>query len=69
MGVLVLMGAHFTNPSTLNGVCTVQVGKMPKEQKAGGLEGGGVVSQTARLLMQRGSDWLLLAPSLSLAVY
>lgn len=57
MGVLVLMGAHFTKPSTLNGVCTVQVGKM------------GVVSQTARLLMQRGSDWPLLAPSLSLAVY
>lgn len=36
MGVLVLMGAHFTKPSTLNGVCTVQVGKMPKEQEAGG---------------------------------
>lgn len=34
MGVLVLMGAHFTKPSTLNGVCTVQVGKMPKEQEA-----------------------------------
>lgn len=66
MGVLVLMGAHFTKPSTLNGVCTVQVGKMPKEQKAGG---GALVSQTARLLMQRGSDWLLLAPSPSLAVY
>lgn len=68
MGVLVLMGAHFTKPSTLNGVCTVQVGKMPKEQEAR-VGGGGVVSQTARLLMQRGSDWPLLAPSLSLAVY
>lgn len=34
-----------------------------------GWVGGGVVSQTARLLMQRGSDWPLLAPSLSLAVY
>lgn len=67
MGVLVLMGAHFTKPSTLNGVCTVQVGKMPKEQEA--RVGGGGVSQTARLLMQRGSDWPLLAPSLSLAVY
>lgn len=66
MGVLVLMGAHFTKPSTLNGVCTVQVGKMPKEQEA---RVGGVVSQTARLLMQRGSDWPMLAPSLSLAVY
>lgn len=46
MGVLVLMGAHFTKPSTLNGVCTVQVGKMPKEQEARVGGGGGSISNS-----------------------
>lgn len=46
MGVLVLMGAHFTKPSTLNGVCTVQVGKMPKEQEARVGLGGGSISDS-----------------------
>lgn len=52
-----LMGVHLP-PSALDGMCTVQVGRSPNTEE-------GTASQTGRLLMQRGPDWPLLAPSLS----
>lgn len=52
-----LMGALLP-PSALKGMRTVQVGRSPNTEE-------GIASQTGRLLMQRGPDWPLLAPSLS----